>query len=176
MNVFISSSGELSSRVAKILRYALPTILQSMHVFYSSEDVKIGSFWLEQISDNLRNADFMILCLTKANIRSPWILFEAGAASGRGNVLILLLIDVSHSDFDASPLAQFQSTRFVREDLYKLIVFLNDKLESPLSLSILERSFHAMWPSIEMEYTRAINDSTILPIDKKVNPRSHKED
>lgn len=40
MRVFISWSGELSQSIAKELSEWLPSIIQSVEVFYSPEDIK----------------------------------------------------------------------------------------------------------------------------------------
>lgn len=41
-----------------------------------------GEFVQEKIISNIENCDILILCFTTENKRSPWLLYEAGYASG----------------------------------------------------------------------------------------------
>ena len=81
MKVFISWSGELSRRVAEILRGWLPNVNQKLDTFVSSQDIEMGSRWEEGIAGQLAGTHCGILCLTPQNREKPWVLFEAGALS-----------------------------------------------------------------------------------------------
>ncbi len=43
MKIFISWSGELSCKVAKILKRWIPCVIQSVDVFFSPEDIEKGN-------------------------------------------------------------------------------------------------------------------------------------
>ena len=79
MKIFISWSGELSCKVAKILKMWIPCVIQSVDVFFSPEDIEKGNNWDKTISTELENCSYGIICLTKDNVEAPCINFEAGA-------------------------------------------------------------------------------------------------
>lgn len=91
--------------------------------------------------------------MTPENTDSAWLLFEAGALSkalGRSRVCPLLL-GMSPSDIDG-PLSQFQATTLSREEMFALLVTLNEELkDTKLEDSVLQRMFDRFWPDLEAE-------------------------
>jgi hypothetical protein len=81
MKAFISWSGELSHQVALELRRWIPTVVQAVDAWCSSEDIPKGAHWPSELARELDNASFGILCITRGNMTEPWINFEAGALS-----------------------------------------------------------------------------------------------
>ena len=81
MKVFISWSGNISLKVALIFRDWLPSVIQSIEPYVSSEDIDKGARWSTDIAKELENSTFGILCVTKENLEAPWLSFEAGALS-----------------------------------------------------------------------------------------------
>ena len=81
MKVFISWSGETSFEVAKILKEWIPCIIQDVEPYFSSEDIDKGARWSTDIAKELEEASFGILCVTRDNLQSQWLNFEAGALS-----------------------------------------------------------------------------------------------
>ena len=79
MKVFISWSGETSFEVAKILKEWIPCIIQDVEPYFSSEDIDKGARWSTDIAKELEEASFGILCVTRDNLQSQWLNFEAGA-------------------------------------------------------------------------------------------------
>jgi TIR domain len=77
--VFISWSGEPSHTVALALREWLPHVIQSIDPYVSSEDIEQGAPWFPLIAQQLDQASFGIICVTRANADSRWMNFEAGA-------------------------------------------------------------------------------------------------
>ena len=106
MKVFISWSGTYSLGVAVALQKWLPYIFTDIQTFVSSEDVRKGKRWLAEITKELSNTNFGIVCLTRDNLEAPWVLFEAGALSKlkAAHVCTLLLDNLRPGDVEG-PLA-----------------------------------------------------------------------
>jgi TIR domain len=81
MKVFISWSGGVSHRVAVALRDWLPYVLQSVDPYVSSEDIEKGARWSNEVGRELESTSYGILCVTRENLDSRWLNFEAGALS-----------------------------------------------------------------------------------------------
>src|ERR1043166_6804369 len=79
MKVFVSWAGEPSKTVALALRRWLPDVLQDVDAWMSATDLDAGVRWGRHIDAELAQSSFGVLCLTRTNQGSPWILFEAGA-------------------------------------------------------------------------------------------------
>lgn len=151
MKVFISWSQDLSHQVAVALRDWLPSVIQSLEPYVSSEDIDKGTRWSTDIAKELEDSSYGILCITKENIDAPWLNFEAGALSksvDRSRVSPFLF-GVKRSEVQG-PILQFQSTVFEREDFRKLIHSLNNAGEEPaLDEARVDDIFEVWWPQIE---------------------------
>ena len=76
MKVFISWSGTKSNKIAMIFRQWLPSVIQSLVPYVSSEDIDKGARWSTDIATELEDSTFGILCVTKENLNAPWLCFE----------------------------------------------------------------------------------------------------
>ncbi len=81
MKVFLSWSGARSHRVALTFRDWLPSVIQAIVPYVSSEDIDKGARWSTDIAKELEDSTFGILCVTRENINASWLTFEAGALS-----------------------------------------------------------------------------------------------
>jgi hypothetical protein len=107
MRVFLSWSGHRSRAVAEALRDWLPDVLQVVQPWLSSEDIPLGVRWASEIARMLSDADTGIICLTRDNIHSQWLNFEAGALSKQlATPLCVYALDLGPADI-TGPLAQF---------------------------------------------------------------------
>ncbi len=154
MKIFVSWSGDRSKVAAEALVDWLPNVIQAVRPWIST-NIDKGKQWGAELVEQLANTDFGILCLTAENLKSPWLLFEAGALSkyvGNSNVCPLLF-GLKTSDVDY-PLAQFQLTcASIRNDMYKLVQTINGALcDRGLSADRLERGFGAWWPELESKF------------------------
>ena len=120
MKVFISWSGNISWKVAVIFRDWLPSVIQSVEPYVSSEDIDKGARWSTDIAKELEDSTFGILCVTKENLEAPWLSFEAGALSKtmEKSFVTPFLFDIKRSEVQG-PILQFQSTIFQKEDIKK---------------------------------------------------------
>ena len=83
---------QLASRSAELRKW-VPLILPSVEPFITSTDVDKGARWQGEISKELSQSNFGIVCLTRDNVKSQWLAFEAGALSKHleGRVATVLL-------------------------------------------------------------------------------------
>lgn len=153
MKIFISWSGDASHAVAKALKDWLPNVFQAIQasdVFLSSEDIPIGSQWFNELGKVLDQCDFGVLCLTRANMTEPWILYEAGAVSKRLEHARVapMLIGLKNTDL-ASPLDNFNAAGVDEAGVRRLLNAINEQLGSgSLNAAKLDNAFKAFWPQL----------------------------
>lgn len=152
MKVFLSWSGEHSKQIASVFKDWLPSVIQSIDPFISSEDIEKGSRWNTEIAQKLQETSFGIIFLTKDNLNAPWLNFEAGALSKALNnsYVAPFLYDIKPSDLTDSPISQFQTTSFTDTDLYKLMETINNANgpENLLPRERLRTTFDIWYPKL----------------------------
>lgn len=156
MKVFLSWSGARSHKVALVFRDWLPSVIQEIVPYVSSEDIDKGARWSTDIAKELSDSTFGILCVTRENLNAPWLTFEAGALSKTMDKSFVspFLFDIKRSEVDG-PILQFQSTIFEKEDLKKLITTLNKACEKDgLSAERLSKAFDVWYPTLEVELSK----------------------
>lgn len=157
MKVFLSWSGGVSHKVAKVFRDWLPQVIQSLDPYVSSEDIDKGTRWSTDIAKELEESAYGIILVTKENLVAPWVNFEAGALSkiiDKSNVSPFLF-NVKRSEVKG-PLLQFQSTTFEKDDIQKLLTSINKRIDEDERLpdATLERAFGVWWPELEESLNR----------------------
>lgn len=163
MKVFISWSGDVSFQVAKVLKEWIPCVIQDVEPYFSSEDIDKGVRWSTDIAKELEMASFGILCVTKDNLESQWLNFEAGALSKAidKSKVCPLLFRLKPSDISNSPILQFQMTNVEKDDLFKLFKSINSSLgDDGLDEARLEKVFLTFWPEIEKAFNK-IKDTEV---------------
>ncbi|MBQ3180230.1 MAG: toll/interleukin-1 receptor domain-containing protein [Firmicutes bacterium] len=153
MKVFISWSGNKSHRVGLIFREWLPSVIQSIEPYVSSEDIDKGARWSTDIAKELENSTFGILCVTKENLHAPWLSFEAGALSKTMDKSFVtpFLFDIKRSEVNG-PILQFQSTIFEKDDIKKLLQTLNKACgENGITEIMLDKAFEVWYPTLSKE-------------------------
>jgi hypothetical protein len=79
MKVFISWSGDLSHKLGEAFHKWLPGALQTVRPYFTPADVEKGARWSSEIAKELESADVGVLFITRENVNSAWLLYEAGA-------------------------------------------------------------------------------------------------
>lgn len=151
MKVFLSWSGERSRKLAEILNGWLPMVIQAVKPYFTPDDIEKGARWNSEISKELEHCRIGIICLTRANLQAPWLMFEAGALakSIEKSLVIPLLFGVNPSDLQG-PLLQFQAALFKRDDIKKLMKTINAALgEVALDGQVLDSVFEKWWYELE---------------------------
>jgi hypothetical protein len=155
MKVFISWSGDLSHRIALSLREWLPVVLPFVEPWVSSEDIPKGARWSAKVASELAETHAGIICLVPDNLAEPWLNFEAGALSKSVETARIhpFLIGVEPGALPG-PLAQFQATRFSKDDIRKLIQSLNSEAAAAaLPDTKVDKAFDVCWPNLESRLT-----------------------
>jgi TIR domain len=158
MNLFLSWSGRVSQEVAMALRKWLPYMLHSVKPFMSTVDIGKGDKWSDNLSHELRGAQYGIVCVTPFNMHKPWMYFESGALAHLPH-LSPVLFRVDRGALGHSPLAQFQLTEFGTDDdrskteFHKLIESINKSLPEAdqLASEVLANNFDYWWPQFKKE-------------------------
>lgn len=152
MKVFISWSGNKSQEVAKVLKHWIPCLIQSVEPYFSFADIDKGARWSTDIAKELQNASFGILCVTKENLSSAQLNFEAGALSKsiEQSKVCPFLVDLKPADIQDSPILQFQMANATKDDVFRLFKSINVNLgDASLDESVLDTTFTTFWPKIE---------------------------
>ena len=144
-----------------LLRDWLPSVIQSLTPYVSSEDIDKGARWSTDIAKELEDSTFGILCVTKDNLEAPWLLFEAGALSKMmdKSSVCPFIFDLKRAEVKG-PILQFQSTIFDKDDVKKLLLTLNKACgDSGLKEELLSKTYDVWWPNLE-ESLKAIKKET----------------
>jgi len=163
MKVFISWSGDTSHDVALALRDWLPSVLQSVEPYVSSEDIEKGARWSAEIGHQLDETAFGILCVTTDNAGAPWLNFEAGALSKSVDTsrVTPFLLGLRPAEL-TGPLSQFQATLPNVDDVTRLIKSINTVTERPIDDSRLIDGVQVWWPRLE-ERLSAVSSKKVGP-------------
>jgi hypothetical protein len=168
MLVFISWSGPKSKYIAETLENWLSQVIQAVEPWIS-QDIDKGSRWSAEIANRLEGSKVGIICLTKSNLDSKWIHYEAGALSKTNDAYVCtLLLDVKPIDVE-QPLAQFQHTTTEKGQVFKLLKTINRLVgksdERALPESRLREIFEVNWPRLEEAFkeSASIQESVTSP-------------
>ena len=91
--IFISWSKTKSKELAKLTKHTLEELLPAAQIFMSEEDIHAGDYVQNTIMQQIEQCDILILCFTSDNKKAPWLLYEAGYASGLHKRVIPILFD-----------------------------------------------------------------------------------
>ena len=166
MKVFLSWSGSKSHKVAMTLRDWLPSVIQSIEPYVSSEDIDKGARWSTDIAKELEDSGFGILCVTKENLHAPWLTFEAGALSKKleKSYVSPFLFDIKRSEING-PILQFQSTVHNQEDVLKLIKTMNKACgDTKLSDERIDKAFKVWYPKLQAELKKVTEEFKVSDI------------
>lgn len=150
MKVFISWSGERSKALAQACHDWIPLVLHNVEPWLSEADIEAGDRWAEAVAKELSDSNFGIICVTRENVGSPWVLFEAGALakSMQGSKVIPLLLDLDFRDI-TGPLAQFQAKKLEKAGINEVISSINQTANHAVPEARAKQLFDALWPEFE---------------------------
>jgi hypothetical protein len=153
MRVFLSWSGPRSKRLAFYLHEWIRAVVQRAEPWMSDRDIQPGQRWSDEISSQLRDTHFGVICLTPENMNASWLLFEAGALAKavESARVVPVLLGVAMSDL-TYPLAQFHALSCDESGLRSLAASINNALGTDrLPAPTLDSLFSALWPSLSAQ-------------------------
>jgi len=107
-------------------------VVQAVKPFLSAKDIDKGAKWIAELSEQLEDTNFAIVCLAPDNLASPWLHYEAGAISKSvGSRVCPVLFHVKKADV-SEPLKQLQMTDLTPEDVQLMVSSINKATDSPL--------------------------------------------
>ena len=79
---------------------AIPLVRHYAEPWLSQADIGVGERWANEVARELDAPNFGIICITRKNVGSPWVVFEAGALakSMQRSRVIPLLLDLEFRD------------------------------------------------------------------------------
>ena len=105
--IFIMWSGDLSKNIAKELKKTLEKEIfanTALQCFFSDENIVSGEDWWNRLKGELKKCDMGIICITKENVRAPWIYFESGALVARDLRIKPLLFNCNLNSLSRTPI------------------------------------------------------------------------
>jgi len=152
MRIFISWSGPRSQVLARCLHSWIPLVLHYAEPWLSESDVVPGERWAQVLSRELEVSNFGIVCVTRDNLSSPWLLFEAGslAKSLESGRVVPLLLDVDFSEL-GGPLSQFQARKVGKQGLGETLLSINRHAGQPVPEARAGQLLEALWPALEAQ-------------------------
>ncbi len=153
MKVFISWSGDLSKQVAELLNSWIENVLQGIDTWISG-DMDKGTIWFSELIGEIKQTNVGILCLTRQNVKTPWLLFEAGGLN-KGlttSRVCPFLVNLNHAELEP-PLSFIHGTLPNKEDMLKLIKTINtNNGEKILSEERLQKAFDKWWDDFDSKF------------------------
>jgi hypothetical protein len=136
--------------MAQALREWIPSVLDEVKPWFSGKDIPAGERWLSEVGTRLEDTNFGILCLTRDNVQSPWLLFEAGALSKsvQEGAVCPYLLDLDLREIQG-PLSQFQAKKTDKVSTLEIVQEINKRLTSPLDSAPLSKRYDALWPDLQ---------------------------
>lgn len=157
--IFIGWSGVKSKTIAdSLIELIINIFKQDVKTWASFKDLDFGVPWFDDLKKGIENSKLGgIFCLTKENLKEPYIHWEAGQISmlslpllnslkGKTRVY-LYLIDVNYLDLKGLPLENYQACEAREEDTLKLMMEINRTLkEYEIEEQQIKNIFDRCWP------------------------------
>lgn len=156
MKVLISWSGKRSRELAIAVSRFVKLVLQATDPWMSDKDIASGSFWHQELWDELTSAKAAIICVTPEMVSSTWVHFEAGAiAKQLTKTCVCPYLFKLHPSNISGPLAFLQCNVADKEGTEKLLADVNASLgKQKLPDEIFKQSFKVNWDDFEKELKR----------------------
>jgi len=174
MKVYISWSGQVSYKLAILLRDFIGTLLPGLETWVSAEDIDGGARWSQDLLRILDETAYSIVCADPSNHLSLWLQFELGAlakSTGKWNISVLLN-KLKQSEL-RGPLTQFSPVTIERNNILRLIEDIHANCtQIQVSRQELILNLDKTWPEFYQNVNKismvAPSISKTKPLDPKV--------
>ena len=165
MDVLISWSKGQSREMASVFHEWLPKVVPGLRPWMSSKDIDKGRQWFGELQSFLGEATSCLICVTRENVRSPWIYYETGAVAAKKQEVLVCpyLVGIGISMITDGPLVQWQCTEATKQDTFALLRSLNKALANPHDEVLLRGNFETKWPEFEQKLTQILALEAVLP-------------
>lgn len=109
MHVFVSHAAEDAGEVGSLISSLQDHLPQVAFFVSTAGSLKPGEQWWSAIQEHLRQADAVLVVLSRRSASRPWLFFESGAAWAREIPVIPVLLDDLTPAHIPSPLSLFQA-------------------------------------------------------------------
>ena len=116
-----------------------------------------------ELATALEEIDVGILCVTRENKETPWLLFEAGSLAKKGEAKVFpFLLGLEYEDLPEA-LRQFNAVKVEKDEILGMVRSINQAVVGDkLADELLQASFDKWWPDLEAEL-KAIPESQTPP-------------
>lgn len=118
-----------------------------------SVDIRPGGNWRAELLQQLKNADYGIMCITRDS-DSAWMCYESGVLAAQEKPTAPLLFDDVSSNQIFSPLSSSQAVRFDETNMRVLTDALY-RLSGMKDWGLYEKAFPAAWEALQADIQQA---------------------
>jgi hypothetical protein len=146
MKLFLAWSGGRSYELAKALGSCIREVCPDGAVkYFLSSGIEPGMQWFDAVDQALKESDAVLLCITRDNVRSPWMHFEVGSRLGtdKDSRVFTYLLDAKPDEL-TDALRRYQAADCTKEGTLSLLETLSRAPGDTLS-----DRFEGYWPKLE---------------------------
>ncbi|MBG6053635.1 hypothetical protein IWX81_000025 [Salinibacterium sp. CAN_S4] len=154
MKVFVSWSGTTSRLIAEALSDWMPKVIQGVEPFVSAKDIDKGANWTVELSRELENAQFGVICLAPDNLLSPWLNYETGAITRSVDSRVCPVLFGVRKDEIKPPMSQLQLTVLEKDEMLLMMSSINKVAGGSLRHDSLREAVDVWWPQLEKELAK----------------------
>ena len=118
--VFISYVHEDEAVANAVQQILVADLKLQFQIFIVSDrrQVVAGADWLQQIKDNLKDSEVVILMMSRRSVHRPWVNFEAGSGWILGKTLIPVCYGNMRNGQLPKPYSDFQGVNLPEDEQY----------------------------------------------------------
>ena len=122
--IFLSWSGVYSKKIASQLKISIEHVFDhKITCFFSDKDISSGALWYKEIQNELQKSSMGIMCITKENVKAPWIFFFFFSLVGNDVRIVPLLINCDQKSLKETPINANQSVQFYNQEKFRAMLY-----------------------------------------------------